>query len=182
MSHFDEYRNFNKLAVGATNTHVFTLSWPTRKSASPLPESAQEKQPGGEAAGDLLQGHHREHPGVLHHSVVRRVLSSRQESCRGSSAQPRRSLVALCPAWRTWPALATSAELVTSSRTLLTTLTTCLTCCPRAGATGHTKPGQTDSGIASFLELLLQSTRTKADDLPHWTYILIILITCNNGL
>lgn len=48
-------------------------------AASPLPETTQKERPGG-AAGDLLQSHHREHPDILHHTVVRRMLGQRQES------------------------------------------------------------------------------------------------------
>ena len=46
--------------------------------------------------------------------------------------------------------------------------------------TGHINHGQTDSEIVSFLELSLQSTIIKLNKLPHWIYILIILIKCNN--
>lgn len=47
-------------------------------AVAPLPVSAQEEEPGEEAAGYLLQSHQREHPGVLRHSVVYGVLSRKQ--------------------------------------------------------------------------------------------------------
>ena len=49
-------------------------------AATLIPESPQEEQPGGEAGGDVIQSHRREHPGVLHHSMVRGMLDSRKEN------------------------------------------------------------------------------------------------------
>ncbi len=46
---------------------------------TPLSESTQKEQTGGEAAADLLQLHHREHARVLHHCAARWLYSSWQE-------------------------------------------------------------------------------------------------------
>lgn len=86
-----------------------------------------------ECRGNWLSGKHK-HRG------------SSSGNCAQGSTWPRRSQVALCPAWRTLSALTSKAELInmitTSLKTPLILVTTCLSRHPPDSNTRHTKPTQ----------------------------------------